>query len=87
MRAGKADCLFVESPPLSAVGAWFFYSRLRNVPSSSTSQTCGLDAVRDTLTSQEGVALKCARALELWSYRKADYVCAVTEGILSELQK
>jgi glycosyltransferase involved in cell wall biosynthesis len=45
------------------------------------------DAIRDNLElNQERVALKFARALELWSYRKADYVCAVTEGILSELQ-
>src|SRR4029077_9304974 len=44
------------------------------------------DAVRDNLgLNREGVVLKFARALELWSYRKADYVCAVTEGILSEL--
>jgi glycosyltransferase involved in cell wall biosynthesis len=45
------------------------------------------DAVRDNLElNKERVALKFARALERWSYRKADYVCAVTEGILSELQ-
>src|SRR4029077_17841713 len=34
----------------------------------------------------EGLALKLTRALERWSYRKADHVCAVTEGILAELQ-
>jgi glycosyltransferase involved in cell wall biosynthesis len=45
------------------------------------------DAVRDNLElNQEGFVLKFARTLELWSYRKADYVCAVTEGIRSELQ-
>jgi glycosyltransferase involved in cell wall biosynthesis len=32
------------------------------------------------------VVLKFARALAVWSYRKADYVCAVTKGIFSELQ-
>src|SRR5205807_2009701 len=31
MRARKADCLFVESPPLSLSVPGFVYSRLRNV--------------------------------------------------------
>ncbi len=87
MRAAKPDCLFVESPPLSLSMPGFFYSRLRNVPFVFYVADLWPDAVRDNLElDKEGVALKFARALELWSYRKADYVCAVTEGILSELQ-
>lgn len=87
MRAAKPDCLFVESPPLSLSVPGFFYSRLRNLPFVFYVADLWPDAVRDNLElNKEGVALKFARALELWSYRKADYVCAVTEGILSELQ-
>jgi glycosyltransferase involved in cell wall biosynthesis len=87
MRAGKADCLFVESPPLSLSVPGFVYSRLRNVPFIFYVADLWPDAVRDNLgMNREGVVLRFARALELWSYRKADYVCAVTEGILSELQ-
>jgi len=86
-KAGKADCLFVESPPLSLSLPGFFYSRLRNVPFVFYVADLWPDAVRNNLElNQEGVALKFARALELWSYRKAGYVCAVTEGILSELR-
>jgi colanic acid biosynthesis glycosyl transferase WcaI len=86
-KTGKVDCLFVESPPLSLSLPGFFYSRLRNVPFVFYVADLWPDAVRDNLElNQEGVALKCARALERWSYRKADYVCAVTEGILSELR-
>jgi glycosyltransferase involved in cell wall biosynthesis len=86
-KAGKADCLFVESPPLSLSVPAFFYSRLRNVPFVFYVADLWPDAVRDNLElNKERVALKFARALERWSYRKADYVCAVTEGILSELQ-
>jgi colanic acid biosynthesis glycosyl transferase WcaI len=86
-KAGKADCLFVESPPLSLSVPGFVYSRLRNVPFVFYVADLWPDAVRDNLElNQEGALLKFARALELWSYRKADYVCAVTEGILSELQ-
>ena len=86
-KAGKADCLFVESPPLSLSVTGFFYSRLRNVPFVFYVADLWPDAIRDNLElNKEGVALKFARALERWSYRKADYVCAVTEGILSELQ-
>ena len=86
-KAGKADCLFVESPPLSLSVPAFFYSRLRNVPFVLYVADLWPDAVRDNLgLNREGVTLKLVRALERWSYRKADYVCAVTEGILSELQ-
>ena len=86
-KAGKADCLFVESPPLSLSVPAFFYSRLRSVPFVFYVADLWPDAVRDNLElNKEGVTLKFARALELWSYRMADYVCAVTEGILSELQ-
>jgi putative colanic acid biosynthesis glycosyltransferase WcaI len=87
VRVGKADCLFVESPPLSLSVPGFFYSRLWNVPFVFYIADLWPDAVRDNLElNKEGVALKFARALERWSYRKADYVCAVTEGILSELR-
>ena len=87
IRAGKADCLFVESPPLSLSVPGFVYSRLRNVPFIFYVADLWPDAVRDNLDlNRAGVVLKFARALELWSYRKADYICAVTEGILSELQ-
>ena len=87
MRASKADCIFVESPPLSLSVPGFCYSRLRNVPLIFYVADLWPDAIRDNLgLNREGVALKSARALELWSYRKADYVSAVTEGILSELQ-
>jgi len=86
-KAGKADCLFVESPPLSLSVPAFFYSRLRNVPFVFYVADLWPDAVRDNLgLNSEGVTLKLVRALERWSYRRADYVCAVTEGILSELQ-
>lgn len=87
MKAGKVDCLFVESPPLSLSVPGFFYSRLRDVPFVFYVADLWPDAVRDNLDLHgEGVALKFARALERWSYRRADYVCAVTEGIASELQ-
>ena len=87
MKAGKADCLFVESPPLSLSVPAFFYSGLRNVPFVFYVADLWPDAVRDNLeVDHEGVALKLAGALERWSYRKAYYVCAVTEGILSELK-
>jgi glycosyltransferase involved in cell wall biosynthesis len=88
MKAGKADCLFVESPPLTLSVPGFIYSRLGKVPFIFYVADLWPDAVRDNLElNGEGVVLKFARALGLWSYRKADYVCAVTEGILSELQR
>ena len=87
VRARKADCLFIESPPLSLSVPGFFYSRLRNVPFVFYLADLWPDAVRDTLElNKEGAVLKFARALEHWSYRKADFVCAVTEGMLSELK-
>jgi len=86
-KAGKADCLFVESPPLSLSVPGFVYSRLRNAPFVFYVADLWPDAVRDNLElSGDGAILKFARVLERWSYRRADYVCAVTEGILSDLQ-
>jgi glycosyltransferase involved in cell wall biosynthesis len=86
-KAGKADCLFVESPPLSLSVPGFFYSRLRNVPFVFYVADLWPDAVLDNLgLDKGGVTLKLARVLERWSYRKANYICAVTKGILSELQ-
>lgn len=87
VRARKADCLFVESPSLSLSVPGFFYSSLRNVPFVFYVADLWPDAVRDNLElNKEVAALRFARALERWSYRKADFVCAVTEGMLSELK-
>ena len=86
-KAGKADCLFVESPPLSLSVPGFLYSRLRYVPFVFYVADLWPDAVRDNLgLDKGGITLKLARVLEHWSYRKANYICAVTNGILSELQ-
>ena len=87
-RAKRADCLFVESPPLSLSVPAFVYSRLYGVPFVFYVADLWPDAMRDNLgLEQDGLVLKLARALERWSYRKAAYVCTVTEGIVSELQE
>ncbi|PYX98041.1 MAG: glycosyltransferase WbuB [Acidobacteria bacterium] len=87
IKAGKADCLFVESPPLSLSVPAFLYSRFRRVPFVFYVADLWPDAVCDNLgLNRDGLTLQFARALERWSYRKAEYVCAVTEGILADLQ-
>jgi colanic acid biosynthesis glycosyl transferase WcaI len=86
-KAGKADCLFVESPPLSLSVPGFLYCKFQRVPFVFYVADLWPDAVRDNLAlNGDGVTLQLARLLERWSYRKADYVCAVTEGILADLE-
>src|SRR5207248_325595 len=76
-----------ESPPLSLSVPAALYSRLRFLPFMFYVADLWPDAMRDNLRlSDTGVIMKLARALERWSYRKASYVCAVTEGILDDLK-
>ena len=85
VRACRPDYLFVESPPLSLV-----------VPAAGAARVWGArlimnvadlwpDSVVEMGVLREGFLLMEARRLEGWSYRRADYVTAVTEGIRSRL--
>ena len=84
-RARKPDYLLVESPPLTLSLPAYLASRWWRVPFLFNVADLWPDAVRDSGFLEEGLALRALRRLEAWSYQKAAYVSAVTEGIRSEL--
>lgn len=85
LKARRPDFVFVESPPLflSVPGAWA--ARRWHVPMIFNVADLWPDSIRELGLLQEGWALRMADALESWTYRRAEYVNAVTEGIRSTL--
>jgi glycosyltransferase involved in cell wall biosynthesis len=86
-RAKKPDFLFVESPPLFLVPTAYVYSRLRNVPFILNVADLWPDAVIEMGLIKKGLAREILTSLERWSYRRAAYVNAITEGIRVSLLK
>jgi glycosyltransferase involved in cell wall biosynthesis len=84
-RATKPDFLFVESPPLFLTMAGYTYSRLRSVPFILNIADLWPDTVIDMGLVRKGFATDLLVRLERWSYRKAAYVNAITQGIRSSL--
>jgi colanic acid biosynthesis glycosyl transferase WcaI len=84
-RANKPDFLFVESPPLFLTMTAYFYSRLRSVPFILNIADLWPDTVIDMGLVRKGFATDLLGLLERWSYRKAAYVNAITQGIHSSL--
>ena len=84
-RASKPDYLFVESPPPTLSWPAHLYSRLRRVPFILNVADLWPDTLVDMGLLREGVALRLLSWLERWSYRKAAYVNAITEGVRNTL--
>jgi colanic acid biosynthesis glycosyl transferase WcaI len=78
LRSRKADCVFVESPPLFLTIPGFLISRLWKAVFVFNVADLWPDSVQQLGLMDDGIMLRVARALESWSYRKADYVNAVT---------
>jgi colanic acid biosynthesis glycosyl transferase WcaI len=81
LRAKKPDYLFVESPPLFLGIPAYIAGLLWGVPFIFNVADLWPDAIVDGGFLKEGFVLRCLSAIESWSYRKAAYVNAVTEGI------
>ncbi|WP_027882481.1 glycosyltransferase family 4 protein [Meiothermus rufus] len=77
----RPDYIFVESPPLFlSITAYLAASRYR-VPFIFNVADLWPDSVRQLGLMKEGPLLRLAENLEAWSYAKAGFVTAVTEGI------
>jgi len=85
MRAKKPDFIFIESPPLFLALSGYFAGRLRGVPFILNVADLWPDAIVEGRFLQDGFLVRCMEAIEKWSYRKAAYVNAVTEGIRDRL--
>jgi putative colanic acid biosynthesis glycosyltransferase WcaI len=81
----KPDFLFVESPPLFLTLPAYAYSRVCNVPFILNVADLWPDAVIEMGLVRKGLATQMLSWLERWSYRKAAYVNAITEGIRASL--
>lgn len=81
LRAKKADYVFVESPPLFLGLPGFVVSRLRGASFIFNVSDLWPDSVRQLGIIRSSLLLRAAEILEHWTYRKASYVVAVTEGI------
>jgi colanic acid biosynthesis glycosyl transferase WcaI len=85
LAANRADYIFVESPPLflSIPAAVIAFLRRSKVIFSVAD--LWPDAIVQGGFMSKGLAFSCLEALERWSYRRATYVNAVTEGIRDAL--
>ena len=85
-RAVKPDYIFVESPPLLLTIPGYVFSRLWKVPLILNVADLWPDTPIDMgFMEKDGLAARLTFALERWSYRKASYVNALTEGIKTSL--
>src|ERR1700676_699695 len=85
MRCKKPDYLFVESPPLTtSIPAWIAKLFWR-APIIFNVADLWPDAIVDNGFMKDGIVLRLFLALEKWSYRRATYVNAVTDGIRDAL--
>jgi glycosyltransferase involved in cell wall biosynthesis len=81
LRAQRPDVVFVESPPLFlSVPGWLAAARHKAKLVFNVADLWP-DSVRDLGVMRDGPMLRAAERLEAWSYRRADYVNAVTDGI------
>jgi colanic acid biosynthesis glycosyl transferase WcaI len=79
--AKKPDYIFVESPPLFLSIPAYFAGLIWGVPSIFNVADLWPDAIVDGGFLKDGRLMRLLFAIERWSYRKAAYVNAVTEGI------
>jgi putative colanic acid biosynthesis glycosyltransferase WcaI len=84
-RACRPDYIFVESPPLFLSAPAWLAGLLWRVPFIFNVADLWPDVAVDAGHIQDGFLVRCMEAIEKWSYKKAAYVNAVTEGIRDSL--
>ena len=85
LRARKPDYLFVESPPLTLSVPGNIYAYLRRIPLIFNVADLWPDTLVEMGLLQPGTTLELLYRLERWTYRKATFVNAVTEGLRESL--
>lgn len=80
-RAGKPDYLFLESPPLFLSVPAVIASRAWRVPLIMNVADLWPDVIIEAGILRKGLLTRILIELERWSYKKAAFVNAVTEGI------
>lgn len=81
LRACKPDYIFVESPPLPLTLPAYLFARIWGVPAIMNVADLWPSAAVEMGLLKEGLFAGLMRRFEYWSYRRATYVNAMTEGI------
>ncbi|HTC61837.1 MAG TPA: glycosyltransferase family 4 protein [Candidatus Saccharimonadales bacterium] len=84
-KTKRPDYIFVESPPIFLSVPAYLAGILWRVPFIFNVSDMWPDVIVEGGFLKEGFLVKCMRAIESWSYRKATYVNAVTDGVRSDL--
>jgi colanic acid biosynthesis glycosyl transferase WcaI len=84
-RATKPDYIFVESPPLTTFFPALIAKSIWSVPYIFNVSDLWPDAAVENGFLTVGSFFRILLMLEAWTYRKASYVNAVTEGIQKKL--
>jgi colanic acid biosynthesis glycosyl transferase WcaI len=84
-QAKRPDYIFVESPPPFLSIPAYLAARRWHVPFIFNVADLWLDSICELGIMRDGPVLQAAERLECWTYRKAGYVNAVTEGIRATL--
>jgi len=83
--ARRPTYVFVESPPLFlGVSGWFGALFHRSQLLFNVADLWP-DSVKELGVMRDGFAMRAAERLERWTYRRARYVCSVTDGITERL--
>ena len=82
----RPDYIFVEVPPLPLAISAILAARLWRVPVIVNVSDLWPDSAIEMGIIGKGVAARALLALERWTYAHADYVCAVTRGIMDSLE-
>jgi colanic acid biosynthesis glycosyl transferase WcaI len=85
LRARKPDCIFVESPPLFLSIPAYLAGLIWKVPFIFNIADLWPDIIVEGGFLKRGLLARALYALEQWSYSRATYVTAVTEGLREAL--
>jgi colanic acid biosynthesis glycosyl transferase WcaI len=85
LRARKPDCIFVESPPLFLSIPAYIAGLIWRVPFIFNVADLWPDIIIEGGFLKSGLLARLLYALERWSYSRATYVNAVTEGLRESL--
>jgi glycosyltransferase involved in cell wall biosynthesis len=81
LLARKPDIVFVESPPLFLSVPGWIAAAFHRAKLVFNVADLWPDSVRELGVMRDGPLMQIASGLEAWTYRRAHYVNAVTEGI------
>ncbi len=85
LKAKRPDYIFVESPPIFLSIPAYLAGIVWRAPFIFNVSDMWPDVIVEGGFLKEGFLVRCMRAIESWSYRKAIYVNAVTEGVHRDL--